>query len=177
VANEVIAHEGAVRAWLRRSRVVDEDAEELIQEAYCRLAMLDSVDHIDRADAYFFSIIRNLLVRRLKRAKIVEIDTIAEIESYRDDAPSPERQVAGRIDYARMLAFMDALPERCRTVVHLRKIEGWSQKRIAAHLEMSEKAVEKQVWLGVKAIQRAWRDMHEQLDRRLGAGEAERWRP
>lgn len=174
VAKEVIAHEGAVRAWLKRVRVVDEDAEELIQEAYCRLAMLETVDHIARADAYFFSIVRNLLLRRVRRARVVEIETIAEIEAYRDDDPSPERQVVARLDWARMLALIDALPERCRTVVRLRKVSGWSQKEIAAHLDMSEKAVEKQVWLGVKAVQRAWSDLDEQFDKVLLAGENER---
>lgn len=173
VAREIIGHEGAVRAWLRRNRVLEEDAEELIQDAYCRLAMLDAVDHIARPDAYFFSIVRNLLLRRLRRAKVVTIEAVAEIEAYVDDGPSLERQVAGRQDYGHILRLIDRLPERCRKVVRLRKIEGWSQKEIAAHLGMSEKAVEKQVWLGIRAIQRAWSEIDEQFDLRLHAIENE----
>lgn len=168
MASKVIVHEGAVRAWLLRSRVSQEDIEELIQEAYCRLSMLDSVDHIDRADAYFFSIVRNLLLRRLNRERVVPIDAMAEMDVYRDDMhPSPEQQAGAVLDYARMLDFMDSLPERSRTIVRLRKIEGWSQKEIAAHLGMSEKAVEKQVWVGVKAIQKAWSDADREVGERL----------
>lgn len=168
VASEVIVHEGAARAWLARSRVTKEDIEELIQEAYCRLSMLDSVDHIERADAYFFSIVRNLLVRRVKRERVVPIDAMAEMDAYRDEMqPSPEQQAGARLDYARILEFMTSLPERCRTIVRLRKIEGWSQKEIAAHLDMSEKAVEKQVWVGVKAIQQAWSDADREAGERL----------
>lgn len=177
VAREVIAHEAPVRAWLARSRVSEEDIEELVQEAYCRLSMLDSVDHIDRADAYFFSIVRNLLVRRLRRQRVVPIDAIAEIESCSDDRqPSPEQEAGARRDYARMLDFMAALPERCRSIVMLRKIEGWSQKEIAAHFDMTEKAVEKQVWVGVKAIQRAWSEADRESRERLLAFENERRR-
>ena len=172
VASEVIVHEGAVRAWLARSRVSQEDIEELIQEAYCRLSMLDSVDHIDRADAYFFSTVRNLLLRRLSRERVVPIDAMAEMDVYRDEMhPSPEQQAGAVLDYARMLDFMDSLPERSRTIVRLRKIEGWSQKEIAAHLGMSEKAVEKQVWVGVKAIQKAWSDAECVVGERLRAFE------
>jgi len=167
VATNVIPHEAAVRGWLSRSRVAAEDVEELIQDAYCRLAMLDAVDHIERADAYFFSTVRNLLIRRLKRERIVSIETIAEIDSYIDLQPTPEEQAASRLDYARLLAFLGTLPERCATIVRMRKIDGWSQKEIAAELGITEKAVEKQVWLGVKAIQAEWRRSDNDADQRV----------
>jgi len=167
VATNVIPHEAAVRGWLTRSRVRAEDIEELIQDAYCRLAMLDRVDHIERANAYFFSTVRNLLMRRLKRERIVSIETIAEIDSYIDLQPTPEEQAASRLDFARLTVFLDTLPERCATVVRLRKIEGWSQKEIAAELGITEKAVEKQVWLGVKAIQAEWRRADSEADQRF----------
>jgi RNA polymerase sigma factor (sigma-70 family) len=183
VAREVIPHEARVRTWLGRSRVSPEDVDELIQESYCRLAMLETVEHIDCPDAYFFSIVRNLHVRRLKRQRVVALETIAAIDAYVDDCPSPERLAAGKLDYARMLGFMAALPERCRRVVQLRKIDGWSQKQIAAHLGTTEKAVEKQVWLGVKAIRAAWSqaeqdsvdrldhfDHFDRVERRRGLG-------
>ena len=161
-----------MRAWLVRSRVSEEDAEELIQEGYYRLSTLDSVDHIDRPDAYFFSVVRNLLLRRLKRERVVPIDAIAEIESFSDECyPSPEQQAGAKLDYDRMLNFIAALPERCGSIVRLRKIEGWSQKEIATHFAMTEKAVEKQVWIGVKAIQRAWSDADREIGERLDAFE------
>jgi RNA polymerase sigma factor (sigma-70 family) len=167
VASNVIPHEAAVRGWLARSRVKAEDIEELIQDAYCRLATLDRVDHIERANAYFFSTVRNLLMRRLKRERIVSIEAIAEIDSYIDLQPTPEEQAASRLDFARLIAFLDTLPERCATIVRLRKIEGWSQKEIAAELGITEKAVEKQVWLGVKAIQAEWRRADSEADQRF----------
>lgn len=155
VAQHVLPHEAKVRAWLVR-RVAADEADEVLQDAYCRIVMLEDVSHIDRPDAYFFSVARNLLLRRLKRQQIVPIEMIAEIDAFQDDIrPSPEKIAGDRQEYDRVVALIDTLPERCRQIVRLRKIEGWSQKRIAEHLGTTEKAVEKQVWSGVKAVKAA----------------------
>lgn len=165
VASEVMPHEPRIRAWLSRRVIAREDVDDIIQEAYCRLAGLTAVDHIDIGHAYFFSIARNLLTRRLKRLQVVSLETIAEIESYQDEAPLPDQVAGGRIVLAWVVTFMTQLPERCRQIVHLRKIEGWSQRQIAEHLNISEKVVEKQVWLGVKAIRKAWAEEEAQSQR------------
>ncbi len=157
VAREIVPYEARVRRWLARSRLSPEDIDEVMQEAYCRIAMLPSVDHIDRPLAYMFATTRNLLLRRLRRQQVVVFEALTEVENWRDEAsPTPEEQAASRMSYERVLAIIRRLPDRCRKVVELRKIEGWSQKEIAAHLGMSEKAVEKQVWVGVRAVRDAW---------------------
>lgn len=152
VADTVMPHEANVRAWLVRARVPQEDIDDLIQESYCSLAGLDTVDHIDRPDAYFFSTVRNLLSRKLRRAAVVPIATIAEIESFDDDRPSPEREVAGRRDYDRVRALIATLPEPSRQVVQMRRIEGRPQREIAAELGISEGMVEWHVHKGVQAV-------------------------
>jgi len=130
--------------------------DEVVQDAYCRIAALTSIDHIDSGRAYFFSIARNLLIRRLKRQRIVPFEVIAEIDAYEDEAPSPEQLAGGKMSYERVLEIIARLPDRCRTIVRLRKIEGWSQRQIATHLGTTEKAVEKQVWIGVRIIREQW---------------------
>lgn len=165
-------HEARVRRWLARSRLSPEDIDEVMQEAYCRIAMLPSVDHIDRPLSYMFATARNLLLRRLKRQQVVMLEAVSEIETWRDeDTPSPEEQAASRMSYERVMTIIHRLPERCRTVVELRKIEGWSQKEIAAHLGMTEKAVEKQVWNGVRAIRDAWALAEMQSETRMLSGD------
>lgn len=174
VAREVLPHEQRLRARLARSRVPSEDIDELIQESYCRLALLDSVDHIECPRAYFFAIARNLLLRKLRRQQIVSLDTIAEIESMQDDRPDPERAAGARLDYGKVRALIAKLPERCRRIVELRKIEGWSQIEIAEHLGITEKAVEKQVWLGVRAVREAFAHGETRFRERIAApGEGE----
>jgi RNA polymerase sigma factor (sigma-70 family) len=174
VAREIMPHEARIRAWFLRTRLSPEDVDDLIQEAYCRIAMLDTIDHITSPHAYFFSVARNLLLRRLRRQQIVPIEAISEIETYRDDdAPSPEEQICSRMAYEQVMALIAALPERCRRIVELRKIEGWSQKQIAEHLGMTEKAVEKQVWVGVRAVRDAWALAERQSGDRLAPAKRE----
>lgn len=169
VANEVMPHERNVRAWLGRSRLVREDVDEVIQDCYCRFAMLETVDHIDRADAYFFTIARNLLMRRLRREKIVPFEALTEIdaESLADDAPSPERHAAGRLEMARLRGYVAALPERTRRIVELRKFEGLSQKEIARRMGVTESVVENHLHQGMIAVQSAWREAHGAAEARL----------
>lgn len=179
VAREIVPHEARVRRWLARSRLSPEDIDEVMQEAYCRVAMLPSIDHIDRPLSYVFAVARNLLLRRLKRQQVVMLEAVSEIDTWRDeDTPSPEEQAASRLSYERVLAIIGRLPEHCRRVVELRKIEGWSQKEIAAHLGMTEKAVEKQVWTGVRAIREAWKAAETLSENRMigtDLREARRW--
>ncbi|WP_235522984.1 RNA polymerase sigma factor [Novosphingobium sp. Leaf2] len=172
VAREIMPHEARIRRWLARSRLSPEDIDEVMQEAYCRIAMLPSVDHIDQPVAYMSAIARNLMLRRLKRQQVVVFEAVSEIETWRDDrTPSPEEQAASRMSYERVMVIIAALPERCRRVVELRKIEGWSQKEIATHLGMTEKAVEKQVWTGVRAIRDAWLSVEALGEDRMRASE------
>ena len=58
VAAEVMPHEPDVRKWLKKSRAPASEIDDLIQQAYCKLAELESVDQIVRPDAYFFEIVR-----------------------------------------------------------------------------------------------------------------------
>jgi RNA polymerase sigma factor (sigma-70 family) len=151
-------HEASVRAWLSRSRIQREEADDLIQETYCRIAGLEGFEHIDQPGAYFFSAVRNLLVRRLARARVVPLVPIGEVADMADsESTSPEQNAGGRLDYTRMLALLDRLPERRRRIVQLRKIEGKSQREISRLLQVSENIVEHEVRIGLLEIQKAWR--------------------
>lgn len=155
LALRIIPYEPELRAWLRRSRIEDSEADEIVQEAYCRLAALPEVDHIDHPRAYFFSVAKNLLVRRLRRADVVPIEALAEIETL-DPAANPESIVAAQLMRKRLDDFIEELPERCRRILKLRKLQGYSQKEIAAMLGITESVVENQVQYGVRSLMRAW---------------------
>ena len=173
VSLRVLPHEPQVRAWLRRARIDAVEVDEIIQEAYCRLSGLPAVDHIDDPGAYFFSIARNLLSRRLRSAKVVPLETIAEIDAI-DPQPDPEVRASAVLMYERLEQFMDALPERCRKILRLRKFQGYSQREIAAMLGVTESVVEKQVQYGVRSPVRAWSEAELQTSARLNEFERRR---
>lgn len=165
VANEVMPHEPLVRAWLARSMVSRDEIDDLIQDAYCSLWSLENVEHIQRPDAFFFQTVRNLLINQIKRARIVRIDRIAEIEflGIGDEAPSPERIVGDRMEWDRLQLLIDALPERSREVFYLRKVNGMPQREIAARLGVTENVVENEGANGLRSILQALRGQGETI--------------
>jgi RNA polymerase sigma-70 factor (ECF subfamily) len=88
------------------------------------------------------------------------METVAEIDAlnvYAED-PSPERVVAARRELDEVLRLIDRLPDRCRRVFEMRKIQGLSQREIAARLGITETVVENEVGRGLRLISRALRD-------------------
>ncbi len=154
VGSQVLPHEGDVRAWLRRRLPSQASVDDVIQEAYCRIAALGSVSHIGSGRAYLFRVASNILVEQLRRARIVQIDSMAEIESLHvvDDEPSPERIVSGRRELALVQSLIEALPERCRKVFELRRIHGLPQREVARRLGVTENVVEQQSVRGLRLI-------------------------
>jgi RNA polymerase sigma-70 factor (ECF subfamily) len=157
VAARVLPHEADVRRWIARTVRSREDVDDIVHEAYCRLASLDAVSHIVNPRAYFFQTARSLVLERIRRTRIVRIEAVAEIDALNivDDEPSPERNVAARRELERVRRLIAGLPAKCRRVFELRKIDGLSQKEIAAKLSISENTVEAQTARGLKLILKA----------------------
>ena len=53
---------------------------------------------------------------------------------------------------ARLSDAFDRLPDRCREVVWLRRVEELSQKEVAMRLGISEKTVEKHIAKGMRLL-------------------------
>jgi RNA polymerase sigma-70 factor (ECF subfamily) len=154
VAGSLLPHEAEVRGWLRRRVSRPEDVDDLIQEAYCRVWSVQEPRVIENPRAYFFQTVRSVLIDQIRRAAVVNISAMADIESLPivEDCSSPERIVAGRLDLMRVQALIDALPERCRRIIQMRKIEDKSQREIAQALGVSEGVVENELGRGLKLI-------------------------
>jgi RNA polymerase sigma-70 factor (ECF subfamily) len=163
VSQYAVPQERKIRATLRRAGVSDADADDLIQDAYCRLAMLKSTDHIDRPGAYFMQIVKNAWRDSLRRSRVVPLESYTE-----NSASFVENHVTGleataiaREELARIDAVLATLPERCRTIFTWKRIEGLSQKDIAGRLGVSENVVENDVQKALRAIQRMLRSVEE----------------
>ncbi len=156
VGGQILPHEAEVRRWLRRTGTAGHDIDDIVQEAYCRLAGLSSVAHIANGRAYFFQTIRNIAIERIRRARVVRIDQVTEIESLDvlDYEPSPERIVAGRRELRRVEQLIEELPERCRQIFKLRRIHGVPQREVARLLGVTENVVEVQVMRGLRLVLR-----------------------
>lgn len=157
VARAILPHEPALRRWLRHA-FPDVDVDDVVQEAYCRMAALPDFDRIEDPRRYLFQTARNVILADYRRARVVRIDAVgstADLEralAADADQLSPERIVAGRGLLARVDSLLASLPERSRTIFRLRKLEGLSQRDIAAELGVTETIVENDLARGLKAI-------------------------
>lgn len=143
VCNEVLPHEREARRWLMRSRL-PVDCDDVIQEAYARIAALDSIAHIRNGRAYLLATVRSIALQYFQRSKIVRMDSFADLQAvqFEDDQPGPEAIVWSQREMHRLI---QSLPERCRELFILCRLKGHTQKEAAAALDISENVVEKQL--------------------------------
>jgi RNA polymerase sigma-70 factor (ECF subfamily) len=156
VGTQILPHEAALRHWLLRLGVKPHELDDIIQDVYCRLLRLESVDHIEDPRAYLFRAARNVLLEQVRKSKIVSIMTVQNLDELgvADMGPSPESAASSRAELTRVLSLIGELPERCRQVFELRKVHGLSQAETAKALRISENIVEKETAKGLMLILR-----------------------
>jgi RNA polymerase sigma-70 factor (ECF subfamily) len=146
IATHILPHEGEVRSWLLRHvrTFTAADVDDLIQEAYARLWASD-MPQLENGRAYFFVVARNLAFEQARRARIVPMERMGEIESLRimSEAPGPEQTATARQELENLRAILEQLPPQCRRTFQLRKFDGLSIRDTAKHLGVSESTVEK----------------------------------
>lgn len=154
VGSHVLPHEAAVRAWLKRWTGRNQDIDDVIQEAYCRLAAMTDVTHVRNGRAYLFRTTRNIVLEQVRRSKVVPIDNVTDggFLSLMDEAPTMDRVVSGARELQRVERLIERLPAKCRRVFVLRRIHGLSQREIARMLGVTQATVEKQAARALKLI-------------------------
>lgn len=164
VSLHVIPQEQKLRGALRRIGVAENDIDDLIQDAYCRLATLKSVEHIDRPGAYFMQIIKNAWRDSLRRARVVRLEDFTENAALivEDEENGVEAAAIAREQLSLVEALLATLPERCQTIFRWKRMEGISQREIARRLGVSENIVENDIQKALRTIQRALRVPEEQ---------------
>ena len=153
-AREILAHERALAYYLRRCWPHREELHDLRQEVYVRVYEAAGKALPAAPKSFLFTTARNLMADRLRRSRVVSIDTVGDFESLNVlvDEVSPERWSSGRQTLKRLAEAFDHLPDRCREVVWLRRVEELPQKEVAMRLGISEKTVEKHLAKGVRLI-------------------------
>ncbi len=150
---EILVHEQALERYLRRCWSHREDVHDLRQDIYVRVYEAAGKALPTAPKSFLFTIARNLMTDRLRRAKVVPIFTVGDFDGLNvlveDD--SLER-VSGRQALARLAAAFDRLPDRCREAVWLRRVEDLPQKAVAQRMGVSEKTVEKHLAKGMRLM-------------------------
>ncbi len=152
---EVLVHERALALFLQRAWPHRDEWHDLRQEVYARVYEAASRTRPDAPKAFLFATARHLMTDRLRRSRVVSIEPVGDFESsnvYLIDEVSPERWTGTRQALKRVVEALDRLPDRCREVVWLRRVEELPQKDVARRLGISEKTVEKHLAKGMRLI-------------------------
>ena len=116
--------------WLLRN---EEDAKDVVQEAYLRAFKSFGGFHGSNGRAWLLTIVRNTSYTLLKKNRAVDLTTTfdEEIHASGDESASPAIIVEHAEDAELVTKAMDELPEEFREILVLRHQEGLSYKEIA----------------------------------------------
>lgn len=148
----------SIRSTLARavSHIVPpKEIEDIVQETYVRVCQLDKKDEIRHARSFLLKTAKNLALDHIKRAETrlsVSMDEELETElvEYSKTSDATFDKVAANEEFAHFCEAVRHLPIQCRKAFVLKKVYGYSQKEIAASLELSESTVEKHIANGIK---------------------------
>ncbi len=146
LARHVLPHEASITRIIRRWRLpAGLDVEDIMQECYAKLAALPSISHIDVPRVYFLQVARSVLLMHVRRARLVSIDVIADLDDLliSDDAPSPEVRASDREQLRLLARAVVRMGEPRRMIFILRMLHDLSHKAIGEQVGMSENAVQK----------------------------------
>jgi RNA polymerase sigma-70 factor (ECF subfamily) len=151
---EVLPLEATLVQFLRKASRNASDLDDLRQEVYTRLYETAKKEIPEHTRPLLFRIARHLLIDRARRAQIVSIEAVENLENLNlaIDEPGPDRAVIAREELRRMQTALDQLPRRYRMAVVMRKVEGLTTREIALRLGIAEKTVEKHLTEGVRAL-------------------------
>lgn len=150
----ILPHEPALKGWLSRRTLPGIDPDDVIQEAYTILAEMESVDTIVYPRAYLFQVARSVITRHVRRARIVSIHAIEDLEQFDqpDDAATPEQYAIDRDELSQLARAIAAMPHKTREAFILRRVEGLPQRQIAAQMRISENTVETHISRGIRFL-------------------------
>src|SRR6059058_5765472 len=115
--------------WLLRN---EQDAQDVVQEAYLRAFKSFSGFHGSNGRAWLLTIVRNTSYTFLKKNQAVDFTTFdEEIHVAADEFASPATILEHGEDAELIREAMDALPAEFREILALRHQEGLSYKEIA----------------------------------------------
>jgi RNA polymerase sigma factor (sigma-70 family) len=134
-----------LRRYLRRLLGNPSEAEDIAHDAYLRVYPAAEKPPAEHPEALLYVTARRLAINRLKRRGVSPLSRAAvDYDLAVSTAPGVEQQVMARQELRLLEQAMADLPQGCRAVLLLRKVELLSHREIAERLGIAVSTVEKQ---------------------------------
>lgn len=129
-------------------------AEELVSDVFLSIwKNSDRLNEIGNIKVYLYTSVKNKAFTYLKRRRVIR--SIEELPfedlAYRVDCAEEDEEEEELLIQS-MLKEIENLPERCRDIFKLVKIDGLKHREVAEILDISIKTVEAQISIGIKKI-------------------------
>jgi RNA polymerase sigma factor (sigma-70 family) len=114
--------------WLVQN---DQDAHDMVQEAYLRAFRFFRGMRAATSKAWFLRIVRNVCYDHLRKRKVPSDSSDSDQEELPDPDPSPGAALQTKSEIAAVRSALASLPEDFRTVLVLREMEELSYREIS----------------------------------------------
>ncbi|MES2054823.1 MAG: sigma-70 family RNA polymerase sigma factor [Pseudomonadota bacterium] len=139
---------------LRRRGVLDQDIEDLVQDAYVRLEQYSADQSVREPEAFLVRAAYNLAVdagRRRTRSPVVDTELDFDVA---DDAPRPDEAWGSKQRIEQLKRAFDALDPLTAQMLRAQRLEGLRVDEIARYHGLTKSAVEKRLAKGMVFLTR-----------------------
>jgi RNA polymerase sigma factor (sigma-70 family) len=148
-----------LRRYLARLLGNATEAQDVAHDAYLRVYPKVKDQSALKPEAVLYTTARRLAINRLKRRQIAPfVPGAPDFETTAAAIPGVAQQVMARQEWQHLEQAIAQLPEGCRTVLLLRKIELLSHQEIADRLGIAISTVEKQHARALRLLRAALAD-------------------
>jgi RNA polymerase sigma factor (sigma-70 family) len=144
-----------VKAALVRRGRSEHDADDLLQEAWVRLACYEREQPVDEPEAFLMRAALNLSIDAYRLRHSHGEEVLLEDVVLVDTSPSTEAVLLARERVARLGVCLGRLSEKTRTIFLAHRIEGKTYQEIAREHDLAVSTVEKHVAKAVMQVT-AW---------------------
>ena len=130
----------------------DEDAQDALQDTWLKLRSKGEVETTIEAKNKFVTILRNVCIDHLRKAREIPIDTTVDIQAYRMD-----EEDIGNLEQL----LQEGLTPLQKEIFNLVTYEGFDYEEIAKQLSMSVEAVR----MNMSRTRKKIRENYKQLNR------------
>lgn len=158
--NDVLPLKNQLYRLALRITLNSAEAEDIVQDTMMKVwNRRERWDEIESMEAFCLTICRNLALDRMRKAENQNDSLDKTMEQQPDRASSPYEQAVSQDRIQLVREIINTLPEKQRSCVQLRDIEGKAYKEIAEILSITEEQVKVNIFRARQTIKQKFQNL------------------
>ncbi len=151
VTEAFLEHRSVLASYLAQKLLQQADIDDILQETFEQAYLAENKLEIRSPKGFLFIVARRILSKKFKKQSkriFVEIDE-TEVSEASGIKINPENDLYYKFKMGILMDAIETLPPQCRRVFMMRKLQGYSQKKIASELKISTSTVERHITIAL----------------------------